>query len=36
MAVNMTPMAVHLHHRDVLILIIDQENKTRRKDDELK
>jgi len=34
MEVNMTLMEVHLHHLDAHILIIDQENKTRRKDGE--
>lgn len=33
MLVNMTLMEVHLHHLDVLILITDQENKIKRRDD---
>jgi hypothetical protein len=36
MVVNMIQMVVHLHHQDVHILIIGQENKTKRKDDKLK
>jgi len=36
MAVNMTLMVVHLHPVDAHILIIDPENKTRRRDDEFK
>jgi len=33
MVVNMILMVVHLRHLDVHILITDQENKTKRKDD---